>query len=336
MLSFFRSNQFFVAIPLAVYAFLVHLGALLGTVRPSPNPVEGGLLYVSCFGWIAEQPFYSSVSALVLVILQAITVNLLADEFRLMGDRNWFPGLFYVLCASALPDFLFLSAPLVAATFIPVSLWRIFNAYQKQNVPAAIFDGAFWISVASLFYPPALWLLLAAFAGYEVVRVFRLSERFIFLIGALVPLFLVWLGYFWLDRGAEFRQAHFSNLFQLYPFDAVWDTILVLKTALFVLLTFVFLLGLGSFYSRKGIQAQKFVSVLYWFLAISALSVLFRPAWHWEHLVLPAAAMAVLLALSLQGLRQRFWAETWHWTLLGFVIFIQYADFFLGLTGSLF
>ncbi|MFN0176559.1 MAG: hypothetical protein ACKVU0_18105 [Saprospiraceae bacterium] len=336
MLSFFRSNQFLVAIPLAFYVILVHIGALTGYVQPLAHAAEGGLLYESWFGWVSKQPFYSAIIAVILVFIQAFTVNTLADEFRLMGERNWFPGLFYALTASALPDFLFVTAPLVAATFVPFSLWRIYKVYQKAHGTAAIFDGALWIAVASLFYPPCLWLLVAAYAGFGVVRVFRLQERFVFLSGAFVPLFLAWLWYFWADRGAEFRDEHWGSLFQLYRFDAVWDEKLMLKTVLVILLALIFLMGLGSLYSRKGIQAQKFVSVLYRFLVVGALSSLLQPEWRWEHIVLPASAMGILLAMTFQSLRNRFWAETCHLAILGFVMVIQFADFFLKLSLSIF
>ncbi len=336
VLIFFRSNQFFVAIPLALYIILVHLGALTGALQPLAQSGEVGLLYKSLFGWGAAEPFYAAVAAVVLVFIQAVLVNTLADEFRLMGDRNWFPGLFYALTASALPEFLFVSAPLVAATFVPFSLWRIYNAYQKPNVSGAILDGALWIGVASLFYPPALWFIVAAFAGFEVVRIFRFHERLVFLVGVFVPLFLGWLWYFWADRGGEFRALQWGNLFQWYRFDAAIDTKTLLKTALIILLALVFLVGLGSLYSRKGIQSQKFASVLYWFLAIGVFSVLLRSAWHWEHLLLPASAMGIMLSLSFQSMRNRRLAELWHLCILLFVFFIQFSDYFLSLSYSIF
>ncbi len=329
VLSFFRSNQFFVSIPLALYVVLVHLGALMGAVQPPASPAESGLLYQSWFAWTSNQAFYSAVGAILLLVFQAISVNMLADEFRLMGERSWFPGFFYALTASAFPEFLFISAPLVAATFVPFSLWSIYKAFQKPNVTGAIFDAAFWIAVASLFYPPALLLLIAAFAGIEVVRVFRLKERFVFLIGVVVPLFLGWLWYFWMDRGGDFRQAHFGQLFQWYRFDAVLDVLTLLKTALVVLLSLLFLLGLGSLYRRKGNQAQKFVTVLYWFMLLGAVSSLFRPEWRWEHLLLPVSAMAILLSFTFQNFRNKLWAELWHLGILAFVLFLQFADFFL-------
>jgi hypothetical protein len=326
VLGIFRNNPFTIVIPLAFYLFLLRAGAWTGHVMPPETVQTGGFLYNAWFLWIAQSPFWSAVTAFVLVLIQALSVNMLADNFRLMADRNWFPGLFYGLAAGALPEFLWLSPALVAATFVPFSLWRIFNAYQKPQVTAAIFDGALWISVASLFYPPALWLLIAAFAGYSVVRVFRLNERFVFLFGAFVPLFLAWVWYFWADKGAEFRATHWSGLFRLFDFEITWDEQMLLKTGLTIALVLVFLSGLGSFYHRKGIQAQKFISVLYWFFALGGLSVLLNKHWHWEHLLITAPVMGIFLALVFQGIQNRLWAETWHLILLALVLFIQYFD----------
>jgi hypothetical protein len=199
-------------------------------------------------------------------------------------------------------------------------------------VTAAVFDAALWVGLASLFYPPAILFLAAVFAGLEVVRVFKMRERVVLLTGAFVPVFLAWLGYFLAGKGSGFRQAHWGGLFQYYGFDLVLDKVQMLKIALVALLSMFFLVGLSSLYSRKSIQTRKFVSVLYWFLLFGGLSCLLRSEWHWEHLLLPVSAMGVLLALSFQGFRSKFWAELWHLLLLAFVFVIQFSDFFFDLS----
>jgi len=329
VLSFFRSNQFFIAFLLALYVILVHSGALLGYVQPVGTSTEGGLLYHALFGWTAGQPFFAAAMATLLVFVQAVSVNALADECRLMGERNWFPGLFYALTVSALPEFLFVSAPLAALTFVPFSLWRIFNAYQKPNMTAAIFDGALWIAVASLFFPPVLFLSVAAFAGFGVVRVFRLNERFVFLIGTVVPLFLAWLWYFWLNKGGEFRDIQWGNLIQWCRFGIVWELETFLKIGLLVLFGFGFLIGIGSQFGRKGNQTQKFVGAMYWFLAIGGLIIFFRKEWRWENLLLPSVVIGILLALTFQNFRNKLWAEVWHLIFLIAVFFVQFSDYLL-------
>ncbi|MEO6759329.1 MAG: hypothetical protein ABIO24_07730, partial [Saprospiraceae bacterium] len=108
MLALFRNNQLSTFALLALYTALLHASALLGYGHPVPGTgAEGGVLYRDWFSWVEGREQISAIAAVVLVLLQALLVNNLADQFRLLGDRNWLPGLFYVLAASCLPDFLF-------------------------------------------------------------------------------------------------------------------------------------------------------------------------------------------------------------------------------------
>ena len=324
VLAIFRNNRVSTAIFLALYLVLTRATALLGWVKVSPWPAtNGSALYKSWFAWSENMPFYSALLAALLVYVQALMVNRLVDEFRLMNDRNWLPGLFYVLVTSVLPEFLFISAPLVAATFVPVSLRMVFKSYKITQASALVFDAALWMSVAALFYPPALILLLAAYSGIMVMRSFNLREQLVFFTGAVTPLFLTWLWYFWINRGTEFRSLQFGEIFQLYRFNATFDTLMLLKTALLVLLLFVFVFGINQYFQRKLIQTQKAITTLYWVLFTGGLLVLLRADWHWEHFLLPAAAAGIFLAFSFQGLRSKVMAEILHLVLLAALFFIQ-------------
>ncbi len=324
VLAIFRNNRVSTAIFLALYLVLTRATALFGFVQVSPWPTEAGsVLYKSWFGWAETTPFYSAVAAALLVYVQALMVNRLVDEFRLMSERNWLPGMFYVLIASILPEFLFVSAPLVAATFVPVSLRMVFKSYKITQATALVFDAALWMSVSALFYPPALILLLAAYSGIMVMRSFNIREQLVFIIGAVTPLFLTWIWYFWIDRGNEFRSLQFGEIFQLYRFHATFDTIMLLKTGLLVLLLFVFIFGINQYFQRKLIQTQKAITTLYWVLFTGGLLVLLRADWHWEHFLLPAAAAGIFLAFSFQGIRRKLIAEILHLALLAALFFIQ-------------
>lgn len=284
------------------------------------------MLYDALFAWVPENPFFAAVGAAVLVLIQAISVHAVADQFRLMADRNWFPGLFYALVASSMPEFLFLSAPLVAATFLPVAIGRIFSAYQKPNMTGAIFDAAFWITVASLFYPPAIWLLVAGFICFGVVRSFKISERLVYFTGIFVPLFLAWFGYFWKDRGGDFRSVQFGQIFHGLPLDFTGTGMTMLRWAWWALV--LILAWAGAAGGRKGNQAQKYGQVKYWFLGVGVLSILLESAWRWEHFLMSVAALGMLLAQTFHSFKSRFWAEIWHIILFVLVLFMPFFDRF--------
>lgn len=329
MLALFRNNQFTTAIPLALYVVLTHLSALLGYMQPTlSGDLERGVLYRTWVHWAETQAFWSAVGASLLVYIQAIWVNILADEFRLLSDRSWLPGLFYAFAAACLPDFLFLSPPLVAATFFPLVLQRIFKAYNLPKATALVFDAAFWTTVAALFYPPAIFLLIAVYFGFGIMRSYTLRERMVSLTGVVSALFLAWLWYFWTDRGGDFWHIQFGDLFGIYRLsDAAFDRRMLLQWAIPVLVFFVITLSYGTYIFRKLIQTQKCISVLYWFWFVGGLMFLLQSQPRPSHFMLMAAPTGIFLALSFSAFRKRNLAEIFHLALLGFVLFIQFYVF---------
>jgi len=325
VLFFFRNNHFSTALPLLLYVVLTHGAALLGKVQADQLAlVDGGLLYHAMFGWAKDQAFFSAVAATVLVFFQALQINRLTDEFRLMGERSWLPGLFYALAAACLPDFLFLSPPLVAASFVPIAMRRIFQSYQKLNGAAYVLDAALWTTVGSLFYPPMVFLLIAAIAGVFTMRTFSFKDQWVFVTGILVPLVLGWLGFFWMDQGTAFLEGQFGNLFGLYRFNPELNSYTILKAVLLAAMLLFVLLNSSGFFYRKLIQGQKSVTTLYWFMIVAGAAVLLQGDLLPAHFVLLMPSVGIFFAMTFGAMRNRMIAEISHMILLGFVLFVQY------------
>lgn len=303
---------------------LLHLAALLGYIAVPAAMQDAGYLYDSIFGWAIASAFWSAVAAAAMVYFQALTVNRLADDFRLMEDRSWLPGMGYALVASSLPDFQFLSPPLVAATFVVFALRRIFLTYKSPKSTLLIFDAAFWVAISSLFYPKAIFLVVAVYLGINVTRSWNFKGQVAFWVGVLAPVFLGWLYYFWLDVGAEFRSQHFGALFSLFHFDLDLDKDVLLKGALMSFFFLLFIVNLFAFTRNKSMNVQKYMAVLFWFFVIGSAIILLRPAWRWEVFALTAAPSGIFLAMAYQNMRKGF-SEILHLILLGFVLLIQFS-----------
>jgi len=327
VLGLFRNNQFTTVIFLALYVGLTHIASLLGFSQPdAAASVKSGVLYDAWFAWAGNKTFYPAAAAALLVLIQAFLVNNLADEFRILNDRSWMPGLFYALVAACIPDFLFLSPPLLAVTFVPVVLRRIFKTYKQPGATGLIFDAAFWTVIASLFYPPAVFMLLAAYAGIHVMRAFKLKEQLVMASGVFVPLFLAWLWYLWTDRGGQFWVVQFGGLFQRYNFQSTFDTRILLESVMMGMLFLIVLLSYGTYSFRKLNQIQKHVGVLYWFLFVAGLAMLFQHDPPPVHLLLLMPSMGIFLSMTFSALKNKLVAELFHLALLGYILFIQFAS----------
>jgi hypothetical protein len=323
VLFFFRNIQFTTAISLALYTGLLHLVAITGRIAPVSVMNDAGLPFNSLFGAVQSQPFWSAVAATILVYVQALLLNNVADSFRLMHDRNWLPGMAYVLVVSLLPDFQFLSAPLVATTALILAINSVFKTYKSAKSAVLVFDAGFWIAVASLFYPKALLLTVAMFISIGVMRSWNVRDQIAFLTGVFIPNFLGWLWYFWADMGSVFRSVHFGHLVQLYRFDVAFDTNMLIRCILTGTLLFFALINFGTFSRNKSMQGQKCVEVLYWFLFTGTIMMFLRHDWRWEAILLTATPLGIFLAMTYQTMRNLF-AEGLHLFLLGAVLLLQF------------
>lgn len=326
VLALFRNNQSTTSLLLALYVGGLHLPALLGWAQPRVDAgIAGeGALYQALFGWAAAHSFFSALAAAALTFVQAVMINQLADTFRITEERNWLPGVLYALAASCLGDYWFLSPPQVAATFIPLALNRVFGVYKKPAATARIFDAGLWTAAASLFYPPAIWLLLVMFAGISTLRSFNLREQLVCLSGIFTPLFLAWTAFFWFDKGGEFWTIQVGSLFHIPEFDIHWMLETQLKAALGVLLLLVVLLSYGTYYRKKLIQVQKYINIHYWVLLVVALTSLLLPHGQLEHFYLSMSSIGMFLAMSIGAIRRPLIAEIIHLCAVAGVFLIYY------------
>ncbi|MCC6412009.1 MAG: hypothetical protein IT270_10145 [Saprospiraceae bacterium] len=323
MLAFFRNNRFSSFFLLAFYAILLHMPALLGwqTVPAAPGVQNGGVLYEKLFLPFITFPGFSVGACLFFILLQSLMVNRLADRYRLLHERSWMPGMAYVLMASGLPEFLYLSPALVAVSFVPSSLHRLFGAYNVPQATGLVFDAAFWIACGSLFFPPMLLLLPAAYIGMLIIRSFTAREQLVFVIGGLVPLFLAWLGYFWYDLGWHFVEKQFIGPFGMLSWRTLAPDWLSLGFLLLLLLLAV--LNSGSYFYKKLIQIQKCISTMYWFLLFGGVAVLLQKNVTPNDFLIVAPVMGIFAAYSLQQIRKPLMAEVIHLIWLGLVVIIH-------------
>ena len=326
MLAVFRNNHTTTLFILAIYVAALRLPAILGWL---PAPVElsetdGGLLFWDLFGSIAVNRQYSAIAAAVLVFIQALTINFLTDRNRMLDQRNWYPGALYALASSLLPEFSVLTPTLVAATFIPFALFQIFGIYKQFQFVGSVFDSAFWISVAVLFHPPAVWCLPAAYVGLLSLRQLSARRQVVFFTGIFVPIFLAFAAYFWYDRAGSFVDTQFSRWIYWPSFRSEAGFYHTMKLVLLGVLFAVVLLGFNVYYFRRLIQVQKFITILYWFFFAGLAAALFHREFRFDYFLLAMPAVGMFLAFLGQSIRNTGLVDFLHLLLLAAVYYVQF------------
>ena len=329
MLALFRNNSFFTIFLLAAYIVVLRLSALLGWVSPSEGEdVSGGWFYYWLLGRFDATSQMSAQVAAALVFVQALLVHRLADKYRMMEERTWLPALLYGLAASCVPDFLFLSPALVVTTFILLGLQQLFSVYRRPLAFSAIFDAAVWFTVATLFYPPVVWFLLAGFLSFFILRSFSLREQIVYAVGILAILTIVHAPLYWYDLLDDFWAIQLSRSFS-WPHPSIPQELrLRLSVGMVSGLLLIAALGFSVYYHRRAIQVKKYIDVLYWFFLAGTLSAFFRLGNTLDGFLLCMPSAGIFLSYLFQGFRRNPLIEFFHLTLFISVLVVQFSSKF--------
>lgn len=323
MLNLFRTNQIAFNFLLILYALVLRSSVFV--VATPQFPIVGeGVLSDWIYSWLGTSGTAHQIVGILLVFLQGVLINILVARFRMAREISLLPGLFYILIATAIPEFLVVSPALLANTFLILSLHELFVTYRKNNAAGNIFNTGFWLSIASLCYFPTTFLIILALIGLSILRAFRPDEFLILLVGFIVPYILCSVYFFWYDQLGEFYTQYLYEQFGALKLigSVGWDN--YLKFSFFGLLLLLALVSYNGLYiAKKNIQAQKTINILFWFLLLTLPTLLFQTQIHNYHLILVTIPLGIFLSFNFQNL-SRSAAEAIHLLLLAGILILQF------------
>ncbi len=327
MLSIFRSNQLLLSLLLLFYAGLLHLSVYWnGTPW---EPAQYGLFSELVYQWVGKSGWLSQAITVVLLSIHGTMLNGLNFTHRLIDEVNLFPGLFYVLIACLLPEFLYLSPLHLANTFYLLALIDLMAIYNRPRSAGLIFNAGLWIGIGSLFYFSWFIFILLALIALNILRAFDIRERLMVLVGVLVPYILTALFFFWFDLLDYFLDRQFRLSYAWFDFrPALPLPATYFKLGVFAVLLLVVLFSHNRYLFKKTIQVQKKINLLFWGLLCSGLTLLFQPAIQLDHLLMLAPPLGLLLAINFTRLN-RNWSELLHLLLLMIAFALQFQYFLL-------
>ena len=326
MLRLFRTNQLLFSFLLLFYVGLLHIGAF---VAPADwQPTGHGVLSTWLYTFLEPTGVAARVAAIVLLFGQAIGVNVLVADHRLAESVTLLPGVFYILIASLLPEFLHLSPLHLANTFYLIALFELFRVYKKPDCAAAIFNVGFWLAVGSLFYPSYLLMIAFGLSVLNILRAYKIREWLMLLTGAVTPFLLLGVYFFWNDQLDVFWQTQFVTNFAMLDFVPYDDYLVYFQMAFFDLFLLIVIFSYGLYVFKKVMQVQKKISGLYWGLFFGGLTLFLQASLQLDHLLVLALPLGILISFNFQSIAER-WAETLHLLILAVVLFFQYQEWLL-------
>ena len=264
----------------------------------------------------------ASFLAFFLLYLQALLLNYLVNEYRLITKHNYLPAMSFLVITTLLPEWSYLSAPLVANTLIIWMFIKLFALYNTPKAKAQIYNIGLIAGVSSYLYFPSVFFMICILLGIMVLKPFRLHEIFLFLLGCLTTYYFHAMYLFLTDQLSLHNFLPHLSLRIPVVKNSIW------LAASTLLLTIPFLIG-GYFvqvHMRKMlIQARKNWSVLLLYLIMSFFIPFINSDSSFHTWVLIAAPFATFHACAYFYPLKRFLPLLLFILTMGFILFQQYG-----------
>lgn len=293
MIGIFKQKAPGNIILLFVFGILIKLPCFFQPLNPIVKENDG-TLFQALISFLNTMTQRSALAFTILayainVLIAYILINFINKQ-RFMHKPNFLSGMAYLLITSFIPSFNQFSSVLFASLLLLTAATLLFSSYNIRTDKNSIFNAAFLIGIASLFYLPALMFIIWAFLALALLRPFNLSEWIVLFLGVMSPyyFFAAWLfltGHFQIPD--YFRHIFFTSSKVHYSLWAAGALFFLLAP----MLAGIYYVQASS--SKMMVQVRKGWHLFLWYIAVAVLIALFdieKTSENWLILLVPIAA----------------------------------------------
>ncbi|WP_229311672.1 hypothetical protein [Larkinella rosea] len=349
MLSFFRVNATLQIVGLMLLLLLIRLPFLL-----SPPPLlvpelnwmlvgeqmnNGNLLYRDIWDsvsplsalvyWLLDMAVGRShlayhVAGTALAAFQVLYFNWVMNVRDIYPDRNWIPGLIYVLFLNMSFDCSTLSPVLLSTTFLLLAFGTLIKQMDRRGATDEVFEVGFYISLAALFYLPSALFILWALMALLLFTGASFRQHSLLIFGFAFPIVLTLLYYYLADSLADLNRNLLSSVFRVRQYDLTdFQTLLASMFLPFAMGT----LGLLSLFRQttRYVNFQQRCQQIMMIWALTAvISVALMPFLAPMLFISFVPALAFFASYYFQGIRREWIAEFIFLGVFVFTLLILY------------
>jgi hypothetical protein len=290
---------------------------------PLPQQTDGflfKLLLSQLSGFGKSIPLIYPLISFILLYTQAITLNALVNQHRLMQKPNYLTGMAYLLITSLFAEWNILSAPLIINSLI-IWVWsRMSKLYNEPNPKGSLFNIGMAIGISSFFYFPTISFSVLVIVGLLITRPFKLPEWIVALLGLASPFYFLLAYVYVMDK---WQGYHFPGVAVTLPhfIESRWALVAVIIVLFTTVAGFIYV---QKNFRRQLVQARKSWNLIFLYLLI-ALFVPFINASHsFVYWILSAVPIAVIAGAGFLYPQKRAFPLILHWLMVAFAIAFSY------------
>lgn len=306
------------------YAILVKLPMFLHNYPPQLQVMDG-IFYKNILDLLAVVskglPSVYGIVTFILLFIQAISINKIAETLKLHRHTNYLTGMSYLLVTSLFSEWFSLSAPLVVNTFL-IWIWgKLCTLYNNPNPKATIFNIGLVTGIAAFIYFPSITFLLLIMVGITVARPFRLQEWLMGLVGIITPVYC-FVSYLYLTD--NFSQFKFPGFQLSYP-HFYGNRLAYIALAMVVLATAIGIYFINANMRRQVVQTRKSWQLLFLYLTVAVVVPFVNTGLNFTYWFLLSAPVSAIIAAAFLYPQKRLFPQLLYWSM--FFIYVAVGFF---------
>jgi len=231
-----------------------------------------------------------------------------------LTQQNSFKILFFILFIACVPETIQHGNIIISNVFILFAIRRIISLRSNLKIKKKLFDAAFWIALASLFYFWAILFLILIFAALIFYSIGQLNNWIIPFTGILTVA-LILVSYYIVTENT------FGDIL-MYIDTVGFDFSSYNKPSLIISITIILSLGLWAlfFYIRKLQDKSRayrpsFILILV-ALIIGSTIVVLTPIKNGGEFIFMFAPLAIILTNYIESIKETWFAEVFVWLIV--------------------
>ena len=314
MIQFFRQNNFFTALMLIPYTFIIRIAAFF--ISEGPEPMNsGGILYSVFANAFEEQTVLSIIVINLVIAFTAILVNRVVIVHRLSRIQSLIPGLIYVILVSWMESFLSFTAIHVANFFMMLGILSIFKFSKKTTSGIVVFDCLFYFGIATLFFTPYIVYLPICLLSFVSLNRFKFRDLINGLVGFLLPFFVVW-GFVYYFKGEISILSGYNINTEFLNWVTQLRYLNLIPLGIYLLIYLIIFINYRGLVRKKELTVQKKVNILYYLLTFSLVSFFFINEKSLQYFIILALPSAILLGMVAERNKSTVMEEFFHFVTL--------------------
>ena len=253
------------------------------------------------------------------VLLSIFVLDFLVNKNKL-SKKNGYEILIYSLLLAVLPITMQISNVLMANFFILLALRRIISLRSQLQVKKKLFDAAFWIAIASLFYFWAILFFALIIAALFFYAIGHFKNWIIPFIGVLTVAIIV-IGWSIVFQDNIDVLPSILDVANLNFVDYNTAEIIFAITAISVLTLWALFFFVASLKQRPKAYRPSYILVIF-ALLIGLVIVFVTPNKNGSELLFAFPAITIIISNYLEAIQKRWLAELYIWLLISTPFFL--------------